>query len=68
MIRLESISAFITEALIKNPKRGGRPPMFIKETAVIRRRAGCLVIDELRHTDVIFKRASDKIVVDTIKI
>lgn len=68
LIMLVSISAFITEALIKNPNRGGRPPMFMNEIAVISRRAGCFVIEDLRHTDVIFNKARDRIVVETIKM
>lgn len=53
---------------MKKPNSGGRPPMFMNEIAVIKRRAGCLVIEELRQIDDIFRSAKARIVVETIKM
>jgi len=57
----------ITKALIKKPKNGGRPPMFMKE----RNRMVDRVVDDLNsgreNKELVFNRMALRIVVDTIK-
>lgn len=61
-------SALITVALMKKPNRGGKPPIFMNEIAMINNMVECLIIVESKVIDVAFIMLRAEITVETIKM